>query len=56
MTARKARVEGAASSSPAKALLELVEAFKADHPEVWEKIRLCPLQHGIDAMAEKLNG
>lgn len=35
-------------------LSAIVEAFKAAHPELWEELRLCPLQHGLDTMIERL--
>jgi len=31
-----------------------VEAFQKAYPSQWEELRLCPLQHGIEAIAEKL--
>ena len=31
------------------------EWFKAQFPDDWEALRLCPLQHGMDTMIEKLN-
>jgi len=34
--------------------VETVERFKRDHPDEWEAIRLCPTQHGIEIMAERL--
>lgn len=36
------------------ALARIVEYFKATHPDAWESLRLCPLQHGLDDMAELL--
>lgn len=57
---RKARVEGeAVISDPVPgdndaALSRIVEFFKAKHPEAWDELRLCPLQHGLEAMIEKL--
>lgn len=60
MVARKARVEGAAAD-PApgdngEALARIADFFRSEHPEMWEELRLCPLQHGLDAMIEKLKG
>ena len=37
-----------------KALARIVEYFKATYPDEWEKIRLHPLQHGLDDMAALL--
>jgi hypothetical protein len=58
---RKAQVEGQSyaalqqgSEAERDAGLLDVAAFKARFPEEWEAIRLCPLQHGLDVMAEKL--
>lgn len=31
-----------------------VKAFQDAHPELWEELRLCPLQHGVDVIAEHL--
>lgn len=36
------------------ALSRLVEFFKAEFPDDWEALRLCPLQHGVETMIEKL--
>lgn len=36
------------------ALSRIVEFFKASHPDAWDELRLCPLQHGLEAMIEKL--
>ena len=35
-------------------LARIVEFFKAEHPDEWASIALCPLQHGLDAMVERL--
>lgn len=32
-----------------------VAKFKAEHPEAWEELRLCPLQHGLEEMAGMLD-
>lgn len=32
----------------------IVEFFKASFPDDWDELRLCPLQHGLEAMIEKL--
>lgn len=62
MAGRKARVEGEASpvaevpAVSSRVLGGIVERFKADFPDDWEALRLCPLQHGIETMIEKLNG
>lgn len=53
----KARLEGAESLRTVKEsddLMDIVERFKAEFPDDWELLRLCPLQHGIVDMAEKL--
>lgn len=39
-----------------KALARIVAFFKDQHPEAWEALRLCPLQHGVDEMAALLDG
>lgn len=60
MKQRKARVEGAVADPVAgdngAALARIVAFFKASHPDAWEDLRLCPLQHGLEAMSEKLKG
>lgn len=35
-------------------LQEAVDAFKAEFPERWDAIRLCPLQHGVEDMIKAL--
>jgi hypothetical protein len=37
-----------------EALARIVSFFKAEHPETWGAIALCPLQHGLDVMIERL--
>ena len=37
-----------------KALSRIVAFFKDTHPDEWEKIRLHPLQHGLDDMVALL--
>lgn len=59
MAPRKARVEGA-QADPAKVTTNkplfaaLVERFKAEYPEEWEQIRLCPAESSLAVMADKL--
>lgn len=36
------------------ALDRIAAFFRAEHPEAWEELKLCPLQHGIDEMAKLL--
>jgi len=38
----------------ARVLAGLVELFRRYFPQEWEELRLCPLQHGLETMAEKL--
>ena len=38
------------------ALDRIGASFRERFPEDWENIRLCPLQHGIPAMADILRG
>ncbi len=53
---RKAQVEGAiADPVPGDndaALDRIVAYFQATFPQEWEALRLCPLQHGLEAMSE----
>lgn len=53
---KKARLEGeqAGEHGDVDAISAGVAAFKARFPEEWEALRLCPLQHGLEAMIEKL--
>lgn len=64
--ARKARLEGesyaarmqgseAERAVNGRVLLAIVDQFKAKHPDKWEELRLCPLQHGLDEIAACLN-
>ncbi len=56
---KKARLEGEEFATPAEgdvdAISAGVAAFKARFPEEWEALRLCPLQHGLETMIEKLS-
>lgn len=36
------------------ALARIDKSFRARFPEQWENMRLCPLQHGIEIMADIL--
>jgi len=38
------------------ALERIAASFQARFPEQWEALALCPLQHGLIAMAETLKG
>jgi len=38
----------------AAGLDRIVTYFRATHPEQWEQIRLCPLQHGLEDMVRLL--
>lgn len=37
-----------------EALKRLVDYFRAEHPGEWDKLALCPLQHGVETMIERL--
>lgn len=53
----KPRLEGAPHSSrETVTLTAIVVGFKARFPDEWESMRLCPLQHGLDAMIGILEG
>lgn len=54
--ARKARLEGVVHMSDVVlvGLAEIVTAFKTAYPAEWDELRLCPLQHGLDAMIERM--
>lgn len=40
--------------SPPAGFTAYIERFKAEFPDDWEALRLCPLQHGLEDMARKL--
>ena len=52
MPARKPK--DPAQGNNGEALARLVEFFRAEHPDAWEELRLCPLQHGLEDMIERL--
>jgi hypothetical protein len=55
MTARKAaKAADPVPGNNGEALARIVGYFKAVHPDEWEALRLCPLQHGLDEMAKLL--
>lgn len=37
------------------AIVAGIEGFKSRFPDEWEALRLCPLQHGLETMIEKLS-
>jgi hypothetical protein len=37
------------------ALARIVAFFRAEHPEDWDDLALCPLQHGLDVMIKRLS-
>ncbi|MCB4860781.1 hypothetical protein K7W03_14395 [Sphingobium sp. PNB] len=37
-----------------EALARIVAFFQAEHSDAWEELRLCPLQHGLQDMVERL--
>lgn len=66
---RRARVEGALSIAEggdpvvldepknlAREFGHAVNYFRECFPDDWEALRLCPLEHGLGTMAEKLKG
>jgi hypothetical protein len=50
---RKAALEGAATAVPGE-LAQIVASFRSAYPELWDELALCPLQHGLETMIEKL--
>ena len=68
MARRRVRAGGAAASVAATAppnpvpgddgaaLARIVDYFRHGHEEAWERLRLCPLQHGLEEMARLLSG
>ena len=57
---RPKRVEGvvvdivAAPPRQHSDLGDIVAEFKVKFPDEWETLRLCPLQHGLHEMAERI--
>lgn len=37
-----------------RVLGEAVDYFRGAFPEAWDKLRLCPLQHGLETISEML--
>ena len=67
MARRSARAGGApltAAAGPANpvpgddgaALARIAAFFRHRHAGSWERLRLCPLQHGLEEMARLLSG
>lgn len=53
---KKIAVEAAGEAQcDVAAIVAGVEVFKAQYPDEWEALRLCPLQHGLETMIEKLS-
>lgn len=52
--ARPRKVPDPVPGDNGEALARIVAYFKAEHPEAWEELRLCPLQHGLDDMVARL--
>ena len=53
MTARKKPADPVPGNN-GEALGRIVDYFKAQHPDQWEALRLCPLQHGLQDMVRLL--
>jgi hypothetical protein len=68
MARRKVQTAGAAMSAAAApppnpvpgddgaALARIAVYFRHGHEGAWERLRLCPLQHGLEEMARLLSG
>ena len=59
MSRRKRAAGGAVPADPVPgddgaALARITAFFRALRPEDWERLRLCPLQHGLEEMARLL--
>ncbi len=54
MTRRKVLAAALAPQDDARALDGVIARFRSAHPEDWEALRLCPLQHGLETMVRKL--
>ena len=55
MVARKKPADPVAGND-GEALQRITDFFKVKFPEEWESLRLCPLQHGLDDMIDRLKG
>jgi len=56
MNARAKKLPDPVPGNDGEALQRIADFFKAKFPEEWEELRLCPLQHGIADMIDKLKG
>ena len=52
MPPRKTRIQ--ADTPAITGFAAYVERFKSENPEEWDELRLCPLQHGIEVMVDRL--
>lgn len=55
--ARPRKVEAPADPVPGsngEALTRIADYFRAEFPDDWEALRLCPLQHGLEDMTRLL--
>ena len=50
----EARTVATSTGDEAAALIALLETFRARFPELWQELRLCPLQHGLETIVEHL--
>ena len=50
----RARFADPVPGNNGEALARIVAFFQAEHPDAWEELRLCPLQHGLQDMVERL--
>ena len=59
---RKARAEGESfppnpvPGDDGDALGRIADYFRFRFPEDWDRLRLCPLQHGLEDMARLMRG
>lgn len=49
----KPRLEGEAKQP--NPIIAAVERIKAEHPDKWDALRLCPAQHALDELAALLD-
>lgn len=56
MNARTKKPADPVPGNDGEALARIIAFFQATHPEAWEALRLCPLQHGLADMIDKLKG
>ena len=51
---RTRAAEGETRARRSRALAELIAGFRTVYPQLWDQLRLTPLQHGLETIIERL--